>query len=127
MGYARVSTLDQNPALQQVALEKVDCKRIFTDTASGSTTDRLQLAEALAYVDTRNASTCVRPAQAGLVAEWPRGATLVASYSLFGVATTLSGLPRALLFVEGSASSAGWMPVLRVRPALTGPSSPSPG
>lgn len=50
MGYARVSTLDQNPALQQAALEKAGCERIFTDTASGARTDRPQLAAALAYV-----------------------------------------------------------------------------
>jgi hypothetical protein len=34
IGYARVSTGDQNPALQLAALKRERCKRIFTDKAS---------------------------------------------------------------------------------------------
>lgn len=36
VGYARVSTQEQTLALQQDALEKVGCERIFTDTVSGA-------------------------------------------------------------------------------------------
>lgn len=36
IGYARVSTFDQNPDLQKDALEKAGCERIFTDTISGT-------------------------------------------------------------------------------------------
>ena len=36
IGYARVSTFDQNPDLQKDALEKADCEKIFTDTVSGT-------------------------------------------------------------------------------------------
>src|SRR5438045_5949542 len=50
IGYARVSTSDQTLDLQKDALEKIGCTKIFTDTASGSKTERKGLAEALAYV-----------------------------------------------------------------------------
>ena len=40
IGYARVSTLDQRLDLQQDALRKVGCERVFTDTASGAKTAR---------------------------------------------------------------------------------------
>src|SRR5690349_6433555 len=52
IGYARVSTTDQTTALQEDALAKAGCDRIFTDTASGSRSDRPGLAEALTYVRT---------------------------------------------------------------------------
>src|SRR5438105_7740048 len=50
IGYARVSTQDQTLHLQKDALEKIGCSKIFTDTISGSTTERKGLDEALAYV-----------------------------------------------------------------------------
>jgi DNA invertase Pin-like site-specific DNA recombinase len=50
IGYARVSTHDQTLNLQQDALEKAGCNKIFTDTASGVKTERKGLGEALAYV-----------------------------------------------------------------------------
>ncbi len=50
IGYARVSTQDQTLNLQKDALEKIGCSKIFTDTISGSTTERKGLDEALAYV-----------------------------------------------------------------------------
>src|SRR5216683_4730930 len=50
IGYARVSTQDQTINLQKDALEKIGCSKIFTDTISGSTTERKGLDEALAYV-----------------------------------------------------------------------------
>src|SRR5438874_8620426 len=50
IGYARVSTQDQTLDLQQDALEKIGCAKIFTDTISGASTQRLGLDEALEYV-----------------------------------------------------------------------------
>jgi DNA invertase Pin-like site-specific DNA recombinase len=50
IGYARVSTHDQTLALQQDALEKAGCNKIFTDTASGAKTERIGLEDALNYV-----------------------------------------------------------------------------
>lgn len=49
IGYARVSTVDQTLALQQDALTKVGCEKIFTDTVSGSVVERPVLAEALNF------------------------------------------------------------------------------
>src|SRR5512142_544437 len=50
IGYARVSTLDQTLALQHDALTQAGCERIFTDTLSGSRTDRPGLDEALDFL-----------------------------------------------------------------------------
>lgn len=50
IGYARVSTQDQNLALQHDALAKVPCDRVFTDTASGAKTDRAGLTDALSHL-----------------------------------------------------------------------------
>jgi DNA invertase Pin-like site-specific DNA recombinase len=50
VGYARVSSKDQNLERQTAALRKEKCFRIFTDTGSGSSTDRPGLDGALGYV-----------------------------------------------------------------------------
>src|SRR5919197_6477533 len=43
LGYARVSTTDQNPDLQVDALRTAGCYRIFVDKASGTLTARPEL------------------------------------------------------------------------------------
>ena len=40
VGYARVSTLDQNPSLQIDALREAGCEKIFVEKASGARQDR---------------------------------------------------------------------------------------
>jgi DNA invertase Pin-like site-specific DNA recombinase len=50
VGYARVSTADQNPALQVEALKAAGCRRIFKETASGALRERPELAKALDYL-----------------------------------------------------------------------------
>ena len=47
LGYARVSTSDQQPQLQVDALERAGCYRVFTETASGARVDRPVLEQLL--------------------------------------------------------------------------------
>lgn len=50
IGYARVSTTDQDTEAQITALKQAGCVRIFQDTASGGDRERPQLARALESV-----------------------------------------------------------------------------
>src|SRR5512147_1818278 len=50
VGYARVSTEDQNLDLQRDALTHAGCERVFTDVASGAKDERTGLAEAIAFL-----------------------------------------------------------------------------
>jgi len=43
LGYARVSTAEQDAALQHDALSAAGCWKVWTDVASGARTDRPQL------------------------------------------------------------------------------------
>lgn len=47
VGYARVSTQDQNPALQLDALAVAGCEQVFHEKATGSTRERPELATCL--------------------------------------------------------------------------------
>ncbi|MCB8978717.1 MAG: recombinase family protein [Ardenticatenaceae bacterium] len=49
IGYARVSTLEQDVSLQTDALQQAGCERIFQDKISGAKADRPGLQEALNY------------------------------------------------------------------------------
>lgn len=50
VGYARVSTQDQDPALQLDALTQVGCNKVFTEKASGAQRERPQLQAAIDYM-----------------------------------------------------------------------------
>ena len=63
IGYARVSTRDQNLELQLDALNKAGCKRIFTDKLSGAQVERPGLKEALSHL--READTLARGLETG--------------------------------------------------------------
>jgi DNA invertase Pin-like site-specific DNA recombinase len=50
IGYARISTLDQTLHLQQDALTAAGCEQLYTDTVSGSVTERPGLTQALSHL-----------------------------------------------------------------------------
>lgn len=50
VGYARVSTRDQNPATQMDALKAAGCERVFMEKASGANRHRPELKAALDYI-----------------------------------------------------------------------------
>ena len=45
LGYARVSTVEQNSRLQTDALKSAGCYRVFIDRASGALDERIELAK----------------------------------------------------------------------------------
>ena len=49
IGYARVSTIDQNLALQRDALTEAGCGKVFTEQMSGAVADRPALHDALEF------------------------------------------------------------------------------
>ena len=50
IGYARVSTTEQDLAPQRDALVAAGCERVFEDRLSGARADRPGLAKVLAYL-----------------------------------------------------------------------------
>lgn len=50
IGYARVSTNDQDLTLQRAALKEAGCRRVYEEKISGAKRDRPQLARLLDHV-----------------------------------------------------------------------------
>ncbi|MDE0626283.1 MAG: recombinase family protein [Bryobacterales bacterium] len=50
VGYARVSTADQDPAYQLRALQERGCEKVFTDRCTGRRAERPELAAALEFL-----------------------------------------------------------------------------
>lgn len=50
IGYARVSTVEQNIERQEVALQELGCEKIYIDKITGATLDRPQFNEMMNYV-----------------------------------------------------------------------------
>lgn len=50
VGYARVSTTEQNPAAQLDMLNAAGCERVFVEAASGAQRSRPELTKALDYI-----------------------------------------------------------------------------
>jgi Resolvase, N terminal domain len=69
IGYARVSTVDQNLALQRDALTEAGCEKIFTEQMSGAVADRPALHDALEFA--RSGATLYRYIPAARTANTP--------------------------------------------------------
>ena len=65
VGYARISTHVQDPALQLDALKQVGRDRVYSETASGPQRDRSELKAALDYM-----RPATRPSSGGSIG-WP--------------------------------------------------------
>src|SRR3954470_11503583 len=65
IGYARVSTLDQTLALQQDALTAAGCEQLYTDTVSGSVTERPGLTQPLSHLRAGDTLVVWRPDRLG--------------------------------------------------------------
>ncbi len=53
IGYARVSTFDQNVDLQEDALKRAGCEKIFSDKVSGAKKERPGMNEAISHLRRR--------------------------------------------------------------------------
>jgi len=58
VGYARVSTTEQNLDLQIKALKEAGCEKIYSDKASGKNMDRPEWAKCRRYISTGDTLVC---------------------------------------------------------------------
>ena len=69
IGYARVSTDDQNTAAQVAALEAAGCERVFREKASGGRWERPQFLRLLLL------ASCSRSSLRSAASSWARGSS----------------------------------------------------
>ncbi|MEI7644463.1 MAG: recombinase family protein [Chloroflexales bacterium] len=102
IGYARISTSDQNLHLQYDALQAAGCERLLSDTVSGVHIDRPRLAAALNCYPTfeigRNSRRSLRLDRAGRQ-EWVHNGATTAwvGTTVVGVGSQLSGSAQTRL------------------------------
>ena len=71
IGYARVSTLEQNLDLQKDDLERAGCEEVIVDKISGSVAARPGLEKAENYFEKRRYRSCLAIGSVRTVAERP--------------------------------------------------------
>ena len=94
IGYARVSSEDQNLALQLDALTAAGCEKVFQDRASGARSNRKGLADALA--------AC---ASGDVLTVWKLDRLGRSLLDLVGLAETLKGRDVGLKVLTGAGAS----------------------
>ena len=124
IGYGRVSTQDQHPALQLDALHAAGCTKVFVEQASGAQRERPQLQAALDYA---------RPGDTLVVWKLDRLARslkqLIETIEL--LAAREIGFRSLTEAIETTTAGGGWCSTSsRASPSLNAPSSasvPGPG
>lgn len=127
IGYTRVSTADQDLALQTDALTKAGCGKLFTDKASGAKIDRPGLAEALHFaragdtlvvwkLDRLSGLSRCSIVRGPVIAEVSAGCASTCSAEQAGVVTTVrearsEAFGRAAIIRASPLSSLSWPPL----------------
>jgi DNA invertase Pin-like site-specific DNA recombinase len=119
IGYARVSTQDQHPALQLDALHAAGCVKVFVEQASGAQRERPQLQAALDYA---------RPGDTLVVWKLDRLARSLTQLieTIEGLAARDIGFRSLTEAIEMATAGDGWCSTsLRAWPSSSEPSSAS--
>ena len=123
LGYARVSTVDQNLALQRDALTEAGCTKIFTEQMSGAVTDRPALHDALEFA--RSGDTLIVWKLDRLARSVKQ---LIETIETYASSSWSVGPTRSRASAPASASSDWSVPSVPIasKPPLCGPSRSAP-